>query len=120
MGFGGREGELLAGKVRYLSFEGFLQAEKGKNSPEKRNGQAKCGGENSEGVFSLARAVILKVWPGIPEVKTTFIIMLRHSFSLSFFHEYSVEFFRGHMTFDEVVTLVASGMCACVLSFYRF
>lgn len=65
----GVEGGLLAGRVRYLSFEGFLQAEMGNNSPERRNGQGKYTGE-SVGVFSLARAAILKVWPGIPQVKT--------------------------------------------------
>ena len=46
MGCWGREGELLPGRVRYVSFEGFLQAEMGKkNFPERRNGQAKYIGE---------------------------------------------------------------------------
>lgn len=43
----GEEGELLAGRVRWLSFEGFLQAEMGNNFPERRNGQAEDIGETA-------------------------------------------------------------------------
>lgn len=61
-------------------------------------------------MFNLAGAIILKVGPGVPEVKTAFIIMLRCSLSvsLSLFHEFSVEFSRGHMTCNEVISLMAS------------
>lgn len=37
------------------------------------------------GVFSVARVVVLEVWPAVPEVKTVFIAMLRCSLSFSLF-----------------------------------
>ena len=37
------------------------------------------------GVFSVARVAVLEVWPGVPEVKTIFITMLRYSLSFSLF-----------------------------------
>ena len=49
----------------------------GKNFPERRNGQTENKGEIVRGVFSVARVVVLKEWPGVPEGKTVFITMLQ-------------------------------------------
>ena len=57
----------------------------GKNFPERRNGQTENKGELVRGVLSVARAVVLKVWPGVPEGKTVFLTMLRYSLSISLF-----------------------------------
>ena len=74
-------------------------------------------------MFSLAREpIVLKVWPGVPKVKTIFIVILRRSlsFSLLFFRTYTVEFSRGYMMCNEVITLMANGVCPCVLKISRF
>ena len=57
----------------------------GKNFPDRRNGQTENKGELVRGVLSVARAVVLKVWPGVPEGKTVFLTMLRYSLSISLF-----------------------------------
>lgn len=73
-------------------------------------------------MFSLARTMVLKEWPGILEVKTVFVIMLKCSlsFSLSFFHDCSVEFSRGYTTCNEVISLMANELYACVLKCSQF
>lgn len=65
----GVEGGLLAGRVRYLSFEGFLQAEMGNNSPERRNGQAKYTGETVRVCLVQLEQRVSKCGLGSPKSK---------------------------------------------------
>lgn len=72
----------------------------------------------------MCRSVVLKVWPmdhrgssrpsqGAHKIKTILIISRHYSpASLLFSHKYTVEFYRGYMICDYIITLTANEMCA--------